>query len=135
MEKELQRGLRHVEATDLDEVYRSAKRGGWVLFKLDGKRVADKAAFFDCVRSCLPMDPPLEGNSSWDALSDSLWGGLDALEVRKILIVWTDARIMMTKSRSEYGIAEDILKDLPESLGRLEDTYNNIKTVCIVIVP
>jgi hypothetical protein len=34
---------------------------------------AGREAFFDTVRSALPMDPPLVSCRSWDALSDSLW--------------------------------------------------------------
>jgi hypothetical protein len=48
--------------------------------------------FFEAMKALLPLDPPLVGNRSWDALSDSLWSGLDQLAADNIAIVWPSVR-------------------------------------------
>ena len=42
---------------------------------LDGSNITDPATLFSQIARDLPEDPP-DVRSSWDALNDSLWGGL-----------------------------------------------------------
>lgn len=48
-------------------------------------------AFFAAVRAALPLDPPVPGSHSWDALSRSLFAGLRGLGVARVEIHWPDA--------------------------------------------
>ncbi|AVH97783.1 MULTISPECIES: barstar family protein [Streptomyces] len=48
----------------------------------------------------------------WDALADSVWGGLDA---PRVVVVWPDAGAV-AEAHGDHAIALDILRDLPTSL-------------------
>jgi hypothetical protein len=63
---------------------------GAAVFDLATARGSTRQAFFDAVRAALPLDPPLVRSQSWDALSDSVWGGLDSLDTRTIVITWRE---------------------------------------------
>jgi hypothetical protein len=130
---ELKTGLHHVSATDLDEIVRGARLGGWTLFELDGRQICDRPSFFDSIRDSLPTDPPLSSNRSWDALSDSLWGGLDVHPAMRILIVWRDAHRMAAAAAADQAMALEMLEELALSLGRPEDTDGRPKMVCVLV--
>ena len=101
---------------------------GWLVYLLP-PGIADKASFFEGVRAVLPLDPPLVGNQSWDALSDSVWAGLDQTEGKRIAIVWPQARLAVP----ELQTAVRILEDLTESLSDMDATSGSPKEICIVI--
>ncbi len=107
----------------------------------DGKRVfclpahiSSKAQFFDAVRATFPLDPPLHGHHSWDALADSLWSGLDGLQEEDIVIVWRDARPMQMQAAADFAIALDILHDLPGMLADVGLTVNQPKKLLVLQV-
>jgi hypothetical protein len=84
---------------------------------------AGRDAFFDAVRNTLPLDPPLVSNWSWDALSDSLFGGLYALGVNRVVVVWPDAPALRDASPADYATAVSVLNDVAELLA--EPKYTN----------
>jgi len=43
--------------------------------------------FFWAIRDRFPLDPPIESNHSWDALEDSIFGGLSELETNQLIIL------------------------------------------------
>jgi hypothetical protein len=57
----------------LQQVIGEFRDAGWLVFGLPAG-IADRAGFFTAIKSVMPLDPPLMGGRSWDALSDSLWG-------------------------------------------------------------
>ena len=130
----LKAGLHHMDASDLDNVAAEAELDQWKVFELDGRTAIDRGdSFFDSVRDSLPMDPPLQRNRSWDALSDSLWGGIDSLPCDKVLIIWRYSSTMASATSSDYEIAKEILNDVSCSLGRSDDTDGNTKEVCVIV--
>lgn len=126
-------GLHHLGPSDLEAVLGAARSGGWTLFELDGSEIVDCKSFFDRAREILPMAPPLLGSHSWDALSDSVWGGLYELDTKKLLVVWRDANQMASRARSDYDIAIEILNDLARDMGSAKDTGGKPKRVCIIL--
>lgn len=104
---------------------------GWRVFDLP-KGISSKTAFFDGVRSTLPLDPPVQGNQSWDALADSLWSGLDSLTDDMILIVWPDSLEMAKLAPVDANIAKTILAELPSSLGSEEVTGGDGKKLAVI---
>jgi hypothetical protein len=104
---------------------------GWRIFRLP-RFIASKEQFFESVRATLPLDPTLHRNDVWDALSDSVWGGLDSLPEDKILILWPDASRMKTQAAADFAIATEILQDLPGSLGDPVITAGNPKSLLII---
>ena len=123
---ELKRGLVR-GIGDAEAVRRAAEAGGWTVFVLP-RGIADRVAFFEAVKATLPLDPPLMGSSSWDALSDSVWQGLYDHAASRIAIVWMDS-----SSMSEHELARDVLEDVAVSLADTELTCGKPKEVCVVI--
>jgi RNAse (barnase) inhibitor barstar len=94
--------------------------------------ISTKRDFFRAISQKIQLDPPLGDGLRWDALSDSLWNGLDLLESSKVLIVWPNASLMKTDSPEEFSIATSVLSDVAASLGTKEDTCDEPKEVMIV---
>ena len=90
----------------------------------------DRASFFRAVKAVLPLDPPLVGDDNWDALSDSLWGGLDNVDAERIVIIWPQAHLDASR---ELQTAAEVLDEVALSLGDEEATDGNPKEVCIVV--
>lgn len=91
-----------------------------------------RQAFFDAVRATLPLDPPIVGDRSWDALSDSLWGGLDALASERLLIVWPNADAM-NQSPADLRTALRVLSDVAEMLADVNATNGRPKTLTVYV--
>lgn len=94
---------------------------GWRIFRVPAQ-ISSKDDFFEGVRSTFPLDLVLRTNQSWNALADSLWGGLDGLADQRIVVVWTDAFLMKQRFPEEYSIAIQILSELPETFSSPEMT-------------
>ena len=94
---------------------------------------ATTAGLFEAIRGSLPLDPPVIGSSSWDALSDSLWGGLDSLDQREVVLAWLGASEFKTVAPAEFEIAADILRTVAEGLGSWEATYGEPKRVTVLL--
>ncbi|WP_124613746.1 hypothetical protein [Burkholderia sp. Bp9143] len=62
-------GIYVVDSIEAKRIAEECSRGGWlVIFVPEG--VASKNQFYDAICSNCPLDPPLHGNRSWDALAD-----------------------------------------------------------------
>ncbi|MGK5543426.1 hypothetical protein ACSNOH_01600 [Streptomyces sp. URMC 127] len=89
----IDRGFHEVSSADTPGLVEEAARQGVPVFTLCTGGRTEEEAFFEAVRGTLPLDPPLGTfRRAWDALSDSVWGGLHALETPRVVIVWPDAR-------------------------------------------
>lgn len=89
---------------------------GRAVFELDGRKIRDRAGFFAEVKRNMPLDPPLVGSSSWDALADSLWEGLRNLPESHIDVVWHDVGTLHEVASSTLCTAVAILHDVATSL-------------------
>lgn len=74
----------------------------------------------------------LRTNRSWDALADSLWGGLHGLADQKIVVAWTDAFLMKLHSPQEFSVAIQILSELTESFSSPEVTAGATKELLVL---
>jgi hypothetical protein len=126
-------GLFTIDGTEIERLVASYDREGWQIFRLPGS-LASKDEFFEGIRQSLPLDPPLQSNRSWDALSDSLWSGLDNLKERKIVIVWPDASRMKALAPEAFSIATSILMDLITTLADEKTTLGNTKNLRVLQV-
>lgn len=98
------------------------------------KGVVDKRSFFAAVRDSLPFDPPLESQIlSWDALEDSLWSGLCALEETNLAIVWSDAGEMRSCCSAEFEVAKSTLESIATTLAQPQHTRYSVKHLVIVL--
>jgi Barstar (barnase inhibitor) len=129
----LQPGLIMVGAAHLDSIVQAAKLEQVPVYVLPDAGVVDRTSFFDAIRATLPLDPPIQSARSWDALSDSLWAGLDKLDADQVLIVWPNAAAMIPASRMEYDQALMVLADVATSLADPKLTQGKPKQVSIIV--
>jgi hypothetical protein len=127
----LHQGVTMIDPAEDERVVSKANAEAAQLLILTTAGADSQAAFFDAVRRELPLDPPLVGSRSWDALSDSLWGGLDLLEAGVVVILWRGAADFQRAAPTEFGMAVTVLQDVTESLASVESTDGRPKKVCI----
>lgn len=126
-------GLFTIDALEVEQTIAEREKRGWRIFRLPAS-ISSKDDFFEAVRDTLPLEPPLQSNRSWDALSDSLWAGLDRLPDGKIVIVWPEALAMKTHAVQDFDIATDILAELPKSLSNVGITAGATKELLVLQV-
>jgi hypothetical protein len=94
---------------------------GYRIFRLP-ECISSRSEFFAAIRSILPLDPPMQSDRSWDALSDSLWGGLDALPETRIVLLWPDSATLKSAAPSDFRLAVDVLADVSKTLADVAST-------------
>jgi hypothetical protein len=126
-------GLHRTTPLEMVAARREMERAGYTTFVLPAEGIIDRASFFDAVRATLPLDPPLVGSCSWDALSDSLWEGLHAHAARRIAIVWPGTRAMESSAPSELETALSVLADVASTLSDPRATLDRPKEVVVLV--
>ncbi|MFF8787763.1 barstar family protein [Streptomyces sp. NPDC015125] len=129
----LEPGLTVIRPDGVDEVIKAAAAEGRPLYQFSTDDQAGSEALFDAVRGALPLDPPVVGSSSWDALSDSLWEGIHSKNHGRVAILWTDATTFADESPEDYRMAIAILRDVAESLSDETATVGRPTDVCIYV--
>lgn len=130
---ELERGFQRTEVLDVESTRRRAEQAGFATFVLPANGIVDRPSFFDAVRATFPLDPPLVGSRSWDALSDSLWEGLHTHPARRIAILWPSTRAMAAAAPSDFEIALNVLADVASLLADPRATQDDPKEVAVVV--
>lgn len=67
------------------------------------------AEFFSNVIKSLPTNPKLSGQVHWDGLRDSLFNGIDDLDVPCVAIIWLLPNRLFEANPDDYEIAVDVL--------------------------
>jgi hypothetical protein len=132
MTSELPKGLLRTEEASLATLVGRMEAEGWRVFLLDGRAISDKGSFMGEVRNVMPLDPPL-ASDNWDALTDSLWNGLDGLDAKHIAIVWPFSEILKESSPQDYDVALGTLVEIMDSLADPDATGGETKGVTIVL--
>jgi Barstar (barnase inhibitor) len=127
-----EQGLQRIADFDVETGVRELINRGYRVFLLPNN-IKDKRAFFEGIRRTLPLDPPVVSDRSWDALSDSVWGGLHSLDAGSIAIIWPGSAEMAEAQPKDFKIAKSILSDLTESLADAQLTVGNTKQVVVVL--
>jgi hypothetical protein len=130
---EIKPGLNRTGPINAEAARHQAEQAGYTVFVLPEKGIADRASFFEAVRATFPLDPPLVGSSSWDALSDSLWEGLETHSARRIAILWLGTRLMARLAPSDFDIALSVLADVAIDLADNRATCNNPKEIAVLV--
>lgn len=130
---EIKPGLHRTGALDVDATQRQVEQAGYTTFVLPKTGIVDRASFFDAVRATFPLDPPLLGSRSWDALSDSLWEGLYTHAARRIAILWPSTRAMASSASADFETALNVLADVASSLADPRATRDNPKEVAVLV--
>ena len=110
----------------------AATRDGAQVFTLPSG-IASKEDFFDVARSVFPLNPPLaRDHDNWDALRDSVWGGLDDLDATHVVVIWPDPWMLADLDPEAGAIAAEILSELP-ALADAELTDGQPKAVTTIL--
>jgi hypothetical protein len=126
-------GLNRIGMVDVEATRRHAEQAGYTTFVLPENGIVDRASFFEAVRATFPLDPPLIGSDSWDALSDSLWEGLYKHSARRIAILWPRTRGMANSSPTDFETALNVLADVANSLTDPRAACDNPKEIAILV--
>lgn len=132
-EMALVRGVHEVSAAELASAVHVGSTMGAAIFSLSTHGAATLADFFDAVRANLPLDPPVVGSTSWDALSDSLWEGIHEVGAAIVLITWTGAADLQRASPKDYETAMSVFRDLISTLGNETYTAGEPQEVCVYV--
>ncbi len=129
---QLNPGVSQVKELDLDATTHEATDAGFKVFILSSG-IATRDSFFDAVRKSIPLDPPIMSSRSWDALSDSLWSGLNSLDKDRVLIIWPNSAEMAKSSARDFEMALNVLKDVAVSLADREITNGHPKEIRVIV--
>jgi Barstar (barnase inhibitor) len=105
-----------ISSRSLDALRARLHEEGFKVYELDGRSIEDGDSFFAAIQDSLPFDPPISGRVHWDALSDSLWGGLAELAAPRVAILWTGVERMLDHGLCDLLSAVDCLRDVAESV-------------------
>jgi hypothetical protein len=130
----LQPGLRSIDSARVGEILQEATGQGALVYFLSTPGLADMSSFFDAIKGTFPLDPPIFGQHSWEALSDSLWEGIYALDVKTVVAIWSDAYEMLKNAPDDYEIALSVLGQVAELLADPRVTAGRPKGFCIYVV-
>ncbi|MEZ4402577.1 MAG: barstar family protein [Kofleriaceae bacterium] len=125
--------LQRIGGADVDAVRLKAEQAGSTVFVLPAAGIVDRSSFFEAVRGTLPLDPPLIGSHSWDALADSLWEGLHGNRARSFVVVWKGTRAMSTRAPHDFEAALQVLSDVAKLLADSVATKGRTKALPILI--
>lgn len=128
---EIKKGLHRTGALNVEATRLGAEQAGFTVFVLP-TGIVDRTSFFDAVRATFPLDPPLVGSRSWEALSDSLWEGLYTHPARRIAIVWQGTRSMASSTAPDFDMALHVLSDVANLLADLQATRGTTKELAIL---
>jgi hypothetical protein len=129
---EIGAGLRDAAGADVAGLRSELEASGWRVFVLPGG-ITGRVSFFQAIRNTIPLNPPLVGDSVWDALSDSLFGGLLDLGDESLAIIWSDSTVMAGQAPAEFEFARSVLTQVAEQLANSTYTVGNPKRVAIVL--
>jgi Barstar (barnase inhibitor) len=130
---DIKAGLQRVNALDVETIQRQTLLAGYATYVLPADGIIDRASFFNAARATFPLDPPLKGSSSWDALSDSLWEGLYTQPARRIVILWPGARAMANSAPADFETAVNVLDDIANALSDPGATIGDPKEVAVLV--
>jgi hypothetical protein len=123
MEKDFgkMRVINFVNQDSLDDLRQLLHQHGFRMIDLDGQNITDADSFFAATAEQLPQDPELVGQkANWDALLDSLWGGLVLLEENRVALLWLHADRMLHQGLPDLLIATEVLRDLARQVSTTE---------------
>lgn len=127
-------GVTPVRPGEAEWIVVSGRLGGVPTYVLRTGAGAGRDAFFDAIRRTFPLDPPLVSNRSWDALADSLFGGLCDVGAHSVRVVWPDAHDWSPEAGRDLDIALEILDDMARTLAEPEYTDGRPVTVQVFVV-
>lgn len=127
-------GITLIPSDEIEAAATEAARSGLHVLPLETRGACDKEAIFSAFRRDLPMDPPLHSSRSWEALSDSLFGGLFGLAAGPhVVIVWRDAAWRESRNTGDLAEVMSILEQVAHILNDQHATRGNAKMLSVLV--
>ncbi|WP_344908061.1 barstar family protein [Actinomadura meridiana] len=126
-------GVSIIDTVDAEEVAQVANQAGCVLYQISMAGRSGRESFFAAIKDALPLDPPISGARSWEALADSLWEGIHQKNHRCAVILWSDATTMAEESPRDFAAAVDVLTDVARLLGDPDAAAGRPTDVCVYV--
>ncbi|MFG2974444.1 hypothetical protein ACGFYY_15815 [Streptomyces sp. NPDC048331] len=130
---EFESGVTFVGEEEVSRILTDASLEKVCLLRLRTNGSGDRDAIFEAFRRDLPMDPPVQSARSWEALSDSLFGGLFSLTSTRVVILWEDDARHESIRAGAAAEALSILTEVAELLGSPQVTGGHTKLVAVLI--
>jgi hypothetical protein len=106
-----------VESCEIPRLRKQLTQQGFRVYELDGSQISSGHSLFAEIKRKLPLDPLLIGETiKWDAVADSLWGGLDSVALERSVIIWTNADHMLENGTSDLGRAIEVVRQVAGTL-------------------
>ena len=87
------------------------KKNGYAIYLVDLKKSTKTSDMFLAIKSSVPLDPPLVKDGNFDALSDSLFGGVSIDESVNICLIFKQLSLFKKISKGTYDVMIEILND------------------------
>jgi hypothetical protein len=113
------------------ELVANLRSHGWLVYEIVGAP-ASRAAFHEAIRA-LPGEPPLGPGPNWNALKDSLGGGLFELQQEQVAIVWAGSGQLAEHDPDSYRIAREILTDLTFELADPKFSPQHVTRLLVLV--
>lgn len=123
-----------VNQKSLDDLKCFLHQNDFRIFELDGETVKDKASFFTKAGEQLPHEPGLVAQSSWDAMVDTIGGGLAKLGDKRVAFVWTKAEKMIERGLPDLLIAVDCFQQLSSDVATTKHGFPHPMLLRIFLV-
>lgn len=130
----IQVGINYLLNNDTLSLKEEFEKNSWLVYIFEGTGIVSKESFFNKIKNTLPLDPPLGDYNVWDALQDSLFGGIDLLESKKICIIWDNHQIMENAAAKDYKIILEIFEEVAGLLKDDDVTCGSPKDFAIILV-
>jgi hypothetical protein len=130
---ELSQGVTITEPATLDSIREEATRCHARVLYVDTRGMCSREAVVRALGDGIPMDPPITSGRIWDAVEDSLWGGLFGLEEDKIVILLTGSASFAHDEPNEFATMLDVLRCVARELADASCTHDHPKMVCVYV--
>jgi hypothetical protein len=97
---------------------------GFTVFDLPGEKIQDKRSLFEHISRILPSDGRAPGPGlSWDALVDSLCGGIEERSLPAVGVLWHSAEIAL---EGNLQLLLDAVQALSDAADNLQHVVSNL---------
>jgi len=127
--------INFVNRVSLDELRLFLRENKFRVFESEGRGVRDKGSFFARAIETLPQDPELvAGDPNWDALVDSLWGGLARLDDSRVAILWLEVEKMLERGVPDLLVAACCFQRLASEVSKTEHGFPHPMLLTVFLV-
>lgn len=123
-----------VQPNDIARLREQLAQRGFRVYELDGSKISNGDSLLAEVKQKLPQDPLLIGKTiKWDAVADSLWGGLDSLAAERTAIIWANADCILENRPTDLATAIRVFRQVADTLADPTSGVSRPQTLTIFL--